>query len=410
MPAFDLDVFTLVDYYIKSLPINEYIPIEILEKVYAKEVILAIDLCTESLDRHINIIYDTLIIENKIPESQLLIIGNSESLYAKVLKKALETNKEPCLFEYFHYYENMAHLMLLQELSQSYVSPLQNTDFKKKYITFNGQWRYPRVALITLLESYNLLDLGYCSFAKPYNYGKPIPKLNNDIELSKKHHAQAHEVIYHDTLKIAKSFTSLEGFLWFNACPNDTLDDLWQVWMEETKLKFNDNIIHEQFNKGYDVYKKFPLKIDNTKYQRRLDHPYNSIVPIGSYMNIAHYYYKSYFSIVANTLYFNHQCVHIDEKIMKPISFKHPFVLLSTPYTLKQLKKRGYKTFYPYIDESYDEEVDDNKRLLMVMKEIKRLCNLNENELKEFREGLLDIVDYNYNMLYERTNFVKNIS
>ena len=105
-------------------------------------------------------------------------------------------------------------------------------------------------------------------------------------------------------------------------------------------------------------------------------------------------------------MFSNDRCVDISEKTYKPIIFKHPFIVASTPLHLQYLRNLGYKTFSPYIDESYDLEFNDAKRLLLICKEINRLSNLSEDELIEFRTNLLEIVDYNFNLLYSRTNFI----
>lgn len=405
-----LHPFILVDDYMANQHVSEYIPAEILSKVYNREIILAFDISAESLRRHIDIIYDTLICKYSVPESQILVLNSSPDIYKKILSKSKETNKDPCLFEYFYFFDSMAHTMLMQELSRTYSSPLHNDRFTKKYINFNGQWRHHRVALIALLESKGLINSGYNSFTKSFNYGVGSPDFRYDLEKTKKFHIEKNGAVYHETLKIASVPTGIEGNLWFNACPDDTIDDLWAIWIDEVKDKFKDDSIHSLIDLGYDVYKKFPLKVDNTNYKRTHLHPFNSKLPLGSYMNLAHYYYKSYFSVVTETHFINEYCTFITEKILKPISFKHPFICLSTPYTLKHLRDRGYKTFSPYIDESYDEETDDTKRLLMVLKEIERLCNLDEKQLKDFRHGLIEIVDHNFNYLYDRQNFIRSIN
>ena len=96
------------------------------------------------------------------------------------------------------------------------------------------------------------------------------------------------------------------------------------------------------------------------------------------------------------------------EKIFKAITCEHPFVLVTHPKTLPLLHELGYKTFSPYIDESYDNEKDDYKRLLMIVEEVKRLSNLDSNQLNEFLIGLKEIVEYNYNLLINKDNANRN--
>jgi len=407
MPTLDRDSFLLMDTLVQTKDITEYIPSDILDRVFKKEIILAFDLSWEALFRHINILYDNFIVKYNIPESQVLLISSSEQIYDKVQQKAREVNKKPCLFEYYQFLENMAHITLCQELNLKYQSPLKNNNFNKKYINLNNQWRPHRVALLTLLEANNLIDLGYNSFSKPHNFAMAGKKFNFDTEKVKEHHKKTSGVIYHDTLKIASSPTGVDGRLWYNACPYDTLDDLWSVWIDIVKSNYNNLELFDLLEKGYKVYKKIPLKVDTVKYTKV---EYDSvIVTEGSFIKLAHYYQKCYFSVVTETQFSNDRCVDISEKTFKPIIFKHPFVVASTPYHMQYLRKIGYKTFHPYINESYDMETDDSKRLIMILSEIERLCNLSEKELLEFKENLIPIVDYNFNLLQARNNFIKSL-
>lgn len=55
----------------------------------------------------------------------------------------------------------------------------------------------------------------------------------------------------------------------------------------------------------------------------------------------------------------------------------------------------GYKTFHPYIDESYDKEPDMYKRYNMIMKEIDKLCSMSFTELDNLLLELRPILLHN---------------
>ena len=57
----------------------------------------------------------------------------------------------------------------------------------------------------------------------------------------------------------------------------------------------------------------------------------------------------------------------------------------------------GFKTFHPFIDESYDDVVDDIERLKMVYNEVYKLCNMSIEELHKWYWSLEDILEYNKN-------------
>jgi hypothetical protein len=84
---------------------------------------------------------------------------------------------------------------------------------------------------------------------------------------------------------------------------------------------------------------------------------------------------------------------------------KHPFIIVSLPRSLEVLKDLGYKTFSPWINESYDQEKNDLERMLMIVDEIKRLSNLPPTELEAFLIAAKEICSYNYNVLKNKTKF-----
>ena len=69
------------------------------------------------------------------------------------------------------------------------------------------------------------------------------------------------------------------------------------------------------------------------------------------------------------------------QKNIYQIIYKQPFLLYSTPFSLRKLRKMGYKTFDSIIDESYDEIEDNKKRLNPLNDEVKRLCNISIFEI-----------------------------
>ena len=62
------------------------------------------------------------------------------------------------------------------------------------------------------------------------------------------------------------------------------------------------------------------------------------------------------------------------------------------------LKSYGFKTFSEYIDESYDTQVDSDKRMDMVLDELERLSN---TDMIKLTKNIKPILDYNYNLLLD---------
>lgn len=103
-------------------------------------------------------------------------------------------------------------------------------------------------------------------------------------------------------------------------------------------------------------------------------------------------YQKSVISLISDTIFFKRQGF-ISEKIFKPIMYLQPFLVVGPPFYLKEIRNMGFKTFEGFIDESYDEELDDKIRLEKIIKEIIRISNvpieLLLEQLREFEDVLL---------------------
>ena len=81
----------------------------------------------------------------------------------------------------------------------------------------------------------------------------------------------------------------------------------------------------------------------------------------------------------------------------------HPFIILGRPGILKNLKEKGFQTFPELFDESYDEIEDDYERFTKVVSEVKRVCELDINELHEiYSTKLLSKIVYNQKHFYDK--------
>ena len=64
------------------------------------------------------------------------------------------------------------------------------------------------------------------------------------------------------------------------------------------------------------------------------------------------------------------------------------------------MKKWGFKTFEPFIDESYDEVQDKEIRFKMATEQIKKLCNMSKSELHDWYWSIEKILRHNYYHFY----------
>jgi hypothetical protein len=114
------------------------------------------------------------------------------------------------------------------------------------------------------------------------------------------------------------------------------------------------------------------------------------------YENINPDFYKySRFSVVQETEMAS-TTNRYTEKTYKCFLMKHPFILAGNYQTLKLLRKDGFRTFHPHIDESYDDIEDRDERISAIVEQVRILCEMEEEEWNRFLVGVQNIVDYNY--------------
>jgi hypothetical protein len=109
---------------------------------------------------------------------------------------------------------------------------------------------------------------------------------------------------------------------------------------------------------------------------------------------------SSYFDICFESFfYIESEAISLTEKIFKPIINFQPFIYVATKGSLQVLRDLGFKTFEPFIDESYDQELDNDKRLFMAYEQIKRLCLMSKQKIHEWYWGMQDILIHNHQHL-----------
>ena len=114
-------------------------------------------------------------------------------------------------------------------------------------------------------------------------------------------------------------------------------------------------------------------------------------------------HHKTFISLVSETNV-NSDNLFFSEKTYKPIIAKQPFIIYGNPNALKYLKTIGFKTFDKWIDESYDTEVNFERRLDMVIKLCEDISKMNVSELYRFREEMTDVLEHNYDKFFELTD------
>ncbi len=109
-------------------------------------------------------------------------------------------------------------------------------------------------------------------------------------------------------------------------------------------------------------------------------------------------HFNSYFNIVTTSGALAHTSfsgIDLDEKIWKPIIHLQPFIIVGNSGILKRIRNYGFKTFHPFIDESYDD--NESTDMYGVLAEIDKLCSMDREEIDKWYWEMKDILLYNFN-------------
>lgn len=118
-----------------------------------------------------------------------------------------------------------------------------------------------------------------------------------------------------------------------------------------------------------------------------------------AHFNIAKYYNKFLIEIICET-YTAGQSFYPTEKTWRPLVCKTPFMIQGPVNFLKNLRRMGFKTFSQYWDESYDED-GQILGIETILRNVKRLSAMSQNELQSMYNDMLPILNHNYNIIME---------
>ena len=82
---------------------------------------------------------------------------------------------------------------------------------------------------------------------------------------------------------------------------------------------------------------------------------------------------------------------------------------------MKKLREFGFDVFDDFFDNSYDELDGVDEKILAITNQIKRICNMNLDDLHKWYWSVFDRLENNYYNYYEnfvpknREYFIKNI-
>lgn len=118
------------------------------------------------------------------------------------------------------------------------------------------------------------------------------------------------------------------------------------------------------------------------------DYEYNNL---DNLISLAQNYNTSRFSIVTESQYYEPRGI-ISEKTFNAIVALHPFIIVGTQGSLREIRRLGFMTYDGYIDETYD-DLHNGARINTI---------LDSNAINKFRpaEGIEKIALYNKNYFF----------
>jgi hypothetical protein len=301
------------------------------------------------------------------------------------------------------------HKILSDVVRSSDLNPNEIRPYK--FLSFNRSMDRPhRIAIAYFALKHNLLDQGIFSFLNHFNESLIIDHLQMIFSNEDKAYVR---LITDDVVDTSNYFDKVI------VLPNKDLDkdggweliNHWQICdvnPHEDTIKLEADLYipksieywSELFNYATKLWKMFPYEVDTQMLDRVQKTNFQNID-----LNIKEIYNSAYINIVTETNGWDQLDSFWSEKTWRPILNLQPFIYVGPYNSLKRLKEMGFKTFSPFIDESYDNEIDMRVRILMIEKEILKFKNLTIKEIHDWYYSITDILIHNQLLIYSFSNY-----
>lgn len=191
-------------------------------------------------------------------------------------------------------------------------------------------------------------------------------------------------------------------YICLNHKPSFSRDHLLNYLHDSDLLKYGKVSCIESFgNMKSETEALLPLIVDEEVNQHKGENREQRI-------NFDYLYRDVYFSVVTET-YFKYEnnlnsnnafskvldVSFFTEKTFMPMLQLCPTIILANPGHLARLRKLGFKTFHPFINERYDVLTDGQERFDAIFAEISRLCSMSDDEINKWYYDMLPILVHN---------------
>ena len=112
------------------------------------------------------------------------------------------------------------------------------------------------------------------------------------------------------------------------------------------------------------------------------------------------FFNDAYWNFVTESFYADYYS--LTEKTFKPLVNLQPFIIVGAPGSLETLHKLGYQTFSSVIDESYDYELNHNKRMEKLIALSYRLTDMTDAQHMRIMRKIEPILKHNQEVFFNK--------
>jgi hypothetical protein len=266
------------------------------------------------------------IIKTNLPENNFYILNNNSNLYD--IKNKIKTNINVFKTKWLIEYMNTTNLKNIKLISNK----------KFIFLLHNRIPRPHRISLLVLLKKFNLLEENIIDWSLPFPNMPRWNPIYNDHKQQNILEQSGHKILGDKTYFINIFSKELRPF--------------YKTIITNPKLSY------------YETNKDWFNDVNNN---------HNS-----SNYNELNSFEQSYINIVSETHY-SIKDIHFTEKTFRPFyCFQIPIFLASYNHVKMLREEYNFYLFDDLIDHNYDNEIDDIKRLHMIVNEIKRLSTMKD--------------------------------
>jgi len=245
---------------------------------------------------------------------------------------------------------------------------------------------------------YEIFETHISSILTKHNNRKRITNIDKQFAYKEKHlksikdynclqkRARGHRVFLFDKLSENKLLD--KGINSMNKLPNESIHYFkdFPIFCEEKRVR--------ELNKLLPIIPKYYQNKENL-----FTSPHNGeLIQELNFEIMCH----SWLTVVSEAHYFTAaETGFLSEKTFKPIACGHPFIIYGAKFSLQRIKELGYKTFEPFIDESYD-NLDDISRIDKIIMILKDFCQKSQKEKLQFYQNCMPILQFNQNLILRK--------